>query len=152
MQWLRRSFIAGFFVTVPLVISVAAFVWIFRLIDGFVGPFYARWLQETSLPALVPGWQGEGLGILTTALLVLVVAVAVAPAYAQRAVDAARGAPGQPGTARTQANADASAGTVNIQHDGTPIAGTPAPDNFARFQRDPEIGSAPAHGVAAAHS
>ena len=37
MQWLRRSFIAGFFVTVPLVISVAAFVWIFRLIDGFVG-------------------------------------------------------------------------------------------------------------------
>ena len=44
MQWLRRSFIAGFFVTVPLVISVAAFVWIFRLIDGFVGPFYAAWL------------------------------------------------------------------------------------------------------------
>ena len=41
LQWLRRSFIAGFFVTVPLVISVAAFVWIFRLIDGFVGPFYA---------------------------------------------------------------------------------------------------------------
>ena len=44
MQWLRRSFIAGFFVTVPLVISVAAFVWIFRLIDGFVGPFYERLL------------------------------------------------------------------------------------------------------------
>ena len=34
IQWLRRSFIAGFFVTVPLVISVAAFIWIFRLIDG----------------------------------------------------------------------------------------------------------------------
>ena len=63
MQWLRRSFIAGFFVTVPMVISVAAFVWIFRLIDGFVGPFYARWLH-----AEVPG-----LGILTTALLVLIV-------------------------------------------------------------------------------
>ena len=63
MQWLRRSFIAGFFVTVPLVISVAAFVWIFRLIDGFVGPFYAAWLNRN-----VPG-----LGILTTALLVLLV-------------------------------------------------------------------------------
>ena len=63
MQWLRRSFIAGFFVTVPLVISVAAFVWIFRLIDGFVGPFYAAWLQRD-----VPG-----LGIVTTALVVLVV-------------------------------------------------------------------------------
>ena len=70
MQWLRRSFIAGFFVTVPLVISVAAFIWIFRLIDGFVGPFYDAWLQR--MPQLgiahVPG-----LGILTTALLVLLV-------------------------------------------------------------------------------
>jgi uncharacterized membrane protein len=63
MQWLRRSFIAGFFVTVPLVISVATFVWIFRLIDGFVGPFYAAWLNRN-----VPG-----LGILTTALAVLLV-------------------------------------------------------------------------------
>jgi uncharacterized membrane protein len=63
MQWFRRSFIAGFFVTVPLVISVAAFVWIFLLIDGFVGPFYAAWLNRN-----VPG-----LGIVTTALVVLVV-------------------------------------------------------------------------------
>jgi uncharacterized membrane protein len=70
MQWLRRSFIAGFFVTVPLVISVAAFVWIFRLIDGFVGPFYAAWLQRN-----IPGLETNvpGLGILTTALLVLAV-------------------------------------------------------------------------------
>lgn len=63
LQWIRRSFIAGFFVTVPLVISVAAFIWIFRLIDGFVGPFYETWLKRD-----VPG-----LGILTTALLVLLV-------------------------------------------------------------------------------
>jgi uncharacterized membrane protein len=68
MQWLRRSFIAGFFVTVPLVISVAAFIWIFRLIDGLTAPFYDAWLQR--MPQLgithVPG-----LGILTTALFVL---------------------------------------------------------------------------------
>jgi uncharacterized membrane protein len=63
MQWLRRSFIAGFFVTVPLVISVATLVWIFRVIDGFVGPFYETWL----------GVPIPGLGILTTALLVLLV-------------------------------------------------------------------------------
>jgi uncharacterized membrane protein len=62
-QWIRRSFIAGFFVTVPLVISVAAFIWIFGLIDGFVGPFYAAWLKR----------EVPGLGILTTALLVLLV-------------------------------------------------------------------------------
>jgi uncharacterized membrane protein len=71
MQWLRRTFIAGFFVTVPLVISVAAFVWIFRLVDGFVGPFYDSWLQRLSgdgTPVHIPG-----LGILTTALIVLLV-------------------------------------------------------------------------------
>jgi uncharacterized membrane protein len=32
MQWLRRSFLAGFFVTVPLFISVAAFVWLFGVV------------------------------------------------------------------------------------------------------------------------
>ena len=68
-QWIRRSFIAGFFVTVPLVISVAAFIWIFRLIDGFVGPFYTEWLK-TRLGREDPV---PGLGILTTALVVLLV-------------------------------------------------------------------------------
>ena len=41
-QWLRRRFLAGFFVTVPLVISVAALVWIFGIIDGFTAPLATR--------------------------------------------------------------------------------------------------------------
>ena len=65
MHWLRRSFIAGFFVTVPLIISVAALVWIFNVIDGVMGPIYFRWLK-TDVP---------GLGLATTALLVLLVGV-----------------------------------------------------------------------------
>jgi uncharacterized membrane protein len=81
MQWLRRSFIAGFFVTVPLVISVAAFIWIFRLIDGFVGPFYAAWLQRD-----VPG-----LGILTTALLVLMVGALATNVIGKRVLQRAEG-------------------------------------------------------------
>ena len=63
IQWLRRSFIAGLIVMVPLVISVAALVWIFRIIDGTLGPVYAKWLDR----------EVPGLGILTTALLVLLV-------------------------------------------------------------------------------
>ena len=63
MQWLRRSFITGFFVTVPLFITVAAFVWIFRIVDGLTGPFYEQWL----------GRQVPGLGILTTAVGVVVI-------------------------------------------------------------------------------
>jgi uncharacterized membrane protein len=81
VQWLRRRFITGFFVTVPLVISVAAFVWIFTLIDGFVGPFYAAWLQRD-----VPG-----LGILTTALVVLVVGVLATNVIGKRLLQQAEG-------------------------------------------------------------
>ena len=65
MQWLRRSFIAGFFVTVPLFISVATLVWLFRLIDGLVGPLYFKLL----------GRQTPGLGLLTTLLVILLVGV-----------------------------------------------------------------------------
>jgi uncharacterized membrane protein len=63
MQWLRRSFIAGFFVTVPLFISVAALLWLFRLVDGFVSPIYERYF----------GFRVPGLGLLTTALAVVLV-------------------------------------------------------------------------------
>jgi uncharacterized membrane protein len=64
MHWLRRSFIAGFFVTVPLFISVAAVLWLFRVIDGFVRPFYLKYLGTEPLP---------GLGIATTALAIVLV-------------------------------------------------------------------------------
>ena len=63
MQWLRRSFVAGFFVTVPLVISVAALVWIFGIIDGFTAP----------LTAQVLGREVPGIGLLITLLVVLAV-------------------------------------------------------------------------------
>ena len=80
-SWLRRSFIAGFFVTVPLVISIAAFVWIFRLIDGFVGPFYATRLR----------WDIPGLGILTTALVVLAVGALATNVIGKRLLQRAEG-------------------------------------------------------------
>ena len=63
MQWLRRSFLAGFFVTVPLFISVAAFIWIFDVVDDLTTPLYIRLLGHT-----VPG-----LGVSSTALAILLV-------------------------------------------------------------------------------
>jgi uncharacterized membrane protein len=63
MPWLRRTFLAGFFVTVPLVISVAALVWIFGIIDGFTAPVAAR----------VLGRRLPGLGVLITLLVILTV-------------------------------------------------------------------------------
>jgi uncharacterized membrane protein len=63
MQWLRRRFITGFFVMVPLVISVAAIVWIFGIIDRLTAPLASR----------VLGREVPGLGILVTLLVVLAV-------------------------------------------------------------------------------
>ncbi len=63
MYWLRRSFIAGFFVLVPLFISVAAFIWIFNVVDGLTTPLYDR----------VIGRRIPGLGTLSTAVAVLLV-------------------------------------------------------------------------------
>jgi uncharacterized membrane protein len=65
MQWLRRRFITGFFVTVPLILSVAALVWGFRIVDGFTAPLYQRAL----------GRDVPGLGLLTGAVAVLLVGV-----------------------------------------------------------------------------
>lgn len=63
MTWLKRSFIAGFFITVPLVVSVAAIVWMFRVVDGLTSGLHERWLGG-SLP---------GLGFVTTMLIVLAI-------------------------------------------------------------------------------
>jgi uncharacterized membrane protein len=63
MQWLRRSFLAGFFVTVPLFISVAALIWIFGVVDGLTTPLYDRIL----------GRRIPGLGIVSTAMVVVLV-------------------------------------------------------------------------------
>ena len=63
MQWLRRNFIAGFFVMVPVFISVAALVWLFNVVDGFTTPLYDRLL----------GRRIPGLGTVTTLVVIVLV-------------------------------------------------------------------------------
>jgi len=63
LSWLRRSFIAGFFVTVPLVVSVVALVWAFRFADGVTGALGERLF----------GRPWPGLGLLATAAAVLAI-------------------------------------------------------------------------------
>ena len=63
MGWLRRSFIAGFFVTVPLFISVAALIWIFDVVDGVTTPVYDQMI----------GRRIPGLGVLSTAVVIVLV-------------------------------------------------------------------------------
>ena len=81
MLWLRRSFIAGFFVTVPLFISVAAFIWIFNVVDGLTTPFYDRLL----------GRRIPGLGIATTAVAVMLVGAFATNVIGKRVLQWAEG-------------------------------------------------------------
>ena len=46
MSWLRRRFVTGFFVLVPLVISIVALIWVFGVVDGFTAPLYERYFKR----------------------------------------------------------------------------------------------------------
>ena len=74
LHWLRRRFITGFFVAVPLIISVAAMLWVFYFIDDFMGPVYDRYL----------GRHVAGLGVLTTLAFVLLVGVVASNVLGKR--------------------------------------------------------------------
>ena len=81
MQWLRRSFVAGFFVTVPLFISVAAFIWIFNVVDGLTTPLYDRLL----------GRRIPGLGTATTAAAILLVGTVARNVFGRRILSRGEG-------------------------------------------------------------
>ena len=74
MSWLRRSFIAGFFVAVPLFISVAALIWVFQVVDSVTEPLSVQLLGRA-----VPG-----LGVLLTAGMILVVGAIATNVFGKR--------------------------------------------------------------------
>lgn len=74
VQWLKKSLVTGLVVNVPLIISVVAFVWLFQLIDGVMGPLYMRWL----------GREIPGLGLLTLLFAVLLIGALANYGWSQR--------------------------------------------------------------------
>ena len=81
MQWLRRSFLTGLIVTVPLFILVAALVWTFRVVDRIAIP-----VSTTLLGREVPG-----LGVLMTGAFILVVGVVATNVIGRRVLQRAEG-------------------------------------------------------------
>ncbi len=79
MPWLRRSFITGFFVTVPLIISVAALVWVFQVVDEVTEP-----ISERVLGRPVPG-----LGVLITGGIILLVGAVATNVFGKRVLQRA---------------------------------------------------------------
>jgi uncharacterized membrane protein len=83
MQWLRRTFLTGFFVTVPLFVSLVALYWIFGIIDGFSAPFATQIMgRETALARVV----AVVLGVLVTGVVLLAVGVVATNVIGRRIV------------------------------------------------------------------
>jgi len=81
LQWLRRNFIAGFFVAVPIAVSVFAIIWMFRLVDGWTAPLSVRLL----------GRPVPGLGIITTAVVLLAIGALATNVFGRRILQTAEG-------------------------------------------------------------
>jgi uncharacterized membrane protein len=75
MKWLRRRLIAGFFVTVPLVASVATLVWGVRAIER---------LTQGLIDRLGIGFEFPGLGIILSVLIVLAVGIVATNMFGRR--------------------------------------------------------------------
>lgn len=67
IQWLRARLLAGFFIMVPLLVSLAALYWIFSIIDRFTATLAGEQAGPATRAAVA------ALGILTTMLVVLTV-------------------------------------------------------------------------------
>src|SRR5262245_51129824 len=74
LTWLRRTFLTGFFVTVPLVVSVVAFIWVFRFADGITA----------GLDQQLFGMRIPGLGIIVTMVFVLAAGATATNVFGRR--------------------------------------------------------------------
>jgi uncharacterized membrane protein len=87
IQWIRARLLAGFFVMVPLIVSLAAMYWIFGIIDRFTAPLAEQVLGREA------GAAGRaaiaGLGIVTTMLVVLAVGAFATNVIGQRVLNRA---------------------------------------------------------------
>jgi uncharacterized membrane protein len=89
IAWVRRRLLAGFFVSVPLIISVVAMVWIFGIIDGLTAPLATQLLDEE--PNAYQRLFVASLGIFATLLVVLAVGAVATNVIGRRVLNRAEG-------------------------------------------------------------
>jgi uncharacterized membrane protein len=83
IPWIRRRLLTGFFVSIPLIISVFALVWIFGIIDGLTAPLAARVLRHAE-PTGYERLLVSAVGFLGTVVVILVVGVVATNVIGQR--------------------------------------------------------------------
>ena len=89
IQWIRRRMLAGFFVMVPVIVSLAALYWIFGIIDRFTAPLATRVLGFEAGP--IGRAAVAGLGVVGTLLVVLTVGAVATNVIGRRVLARAEG-------------------------------------------------------------
>lgn len=92
MSRFRRIILTGFFVTVPLVVSIAALIWLFGIIDGLTEGFtypLARQLLGRAAPIALVGLFAAAMGVFITFLVLLTVGAVATNVIGRRVVDRA---------------------------------------------------------------
>jgi uncharacterized membrane protein len=84
IPWLRRRMLAGFFITVPLIISVAALVWIFGIIGDLTAPLLGQ-----GEPGPYDRWLAAAVGIVATLLVVVAVGAVATNVFGRRVLNRA---------------------------------------------------------------
>ena len=87
IQWVRSRLLTGFFVSVPLIVSVAAMIWIFGIIESLTAPLAARVLGEE--PDAVERLLVASVGILATLLVVIALGAVATNVIGQRVLNRA---------------------------------------------------------------
>jgi uncharacterized membrane protein len=86
IPWVRRRLLTGFLVSIPLIISVFALVWIFDIIDGLTAPL-AAWYLEQDEPRGAARLLVTAVALLVTVALVLAVGVVATNVIGQRVLN-----------------------------------------------------------------
>jgi uncharacterized membrane protein len=82
MLRIRRIFVTGFFVTVPLVVSVVAVVWMFRWADSFTSGLGQILVRQ--VPGLDVVFHLPGLGLLATAVIIFLTGLVATNVFGRR--------------------------------------------------------------------
>ena len=72
---IRRVFLAGLFVCLPLVVTIAVFRFAFKTLDSFLGPAVTEALIQVGAP-IPHDFQIPGLGVITTVIIVFMIGLA----------------------------------------------------------------------------
>ena len=87
IAWVRRRLLTGFFISVPLVVSVAAMVWIFGIIEGLTGPLAVQVVGENPDP--IQRLIVASVSIVVTLLVVVAVGAIATNVIGQRVLNRA---------------------------------------------------------------